>query len=346
MEHKSRDLIVGMFVLIGMCCFGWMVFRFGDLPGFVSKMDANQISIQFEKVPGIQVNSSVYFRGFSVGKVVEIDPPSPGELISNPDQPTYFSTVKIAISNEYLIPDNIVPKIFQRGLGSSYIDLTTSNIPSDKYLEDGMVIAGKISTGSQFISEDTQNKLDSLIVSLNDLSGSIQKQLQATTPDQVDNSADINANLTTAIMRFDETLRNVNSIIGNSANQNNVQNILSELSQASTDIRTLIANSNNLINESTQTVNNIDSYVEKTANAFIPVSYKTQNAIDELITSLQTFNSMLNRTKDGTGTIDRLLDDPDLYESLTDTAKRLSMTLAEMQKMLELWQEKGIKMKL
>ncbi len=347
MEHKRRDTIVGLFAFISLLCFSWMVFKFGDLPGFVSKMDANQIKICFPEVPGIQENSAVYFRGFSVGKVIEVMPPAlrPGRAETAPME--FNAIVVITIAKNYQIPDNITPKIFQRGLGSSYIELSLPAHPSDSFLTDGSELFGVISEGSQFISETTQQKLDNLIESLDLLSQSVRSQLNAITPEDADNeNKNINANLTTAIMRFDETLRNLNTIIGNPDNQANIANMISELSQGSTELRGVIAKADKLADRSDQVVNNIDTQVTRLSDSFAPLGEKTQVVADELATALKSFNTVMLKAVDGEGTIDRLLNDPKLYESLTDTSARLSLALEEMKKLINLWKEKGVDLNL
>lgn len=347
MEYKSRDTIVGLFTLASLFCFGWLVFRFGDLPGFVSKMDANQVTINFSEIPGIQENSAVYFRGYSIGKVVQVDPPTIVSGRDGTDKNEICAVVTITLPKKIDIPDNVIPKIFQRSLGSSYIELALDAPPSDTYINDGDIFFGKISSGSQFISESTQDKLDSLIVSLNQLSNSLQSQLKPVSPDIVDqNNADVQANLTTAIIRFDATLKNINDIIGDNENKGNFKSILSDLAQTSNDTRKLVAKTIDVIEQSGKTVENIDSYAKNVSDSFIPVAIKAQEVADNMSTMLKSANTVMIKAAESNGTINRLLEDPALYESLSDTAERLSLAATELQKILKLWQENGIKMKL
>ncbi len=357
MEHKNRDFIVGAFALIAVACFGWLVFMFGDLPGFVSKMDADIITIYFPEVPGIQESSAVLFKGYPVGKVIDISPPVVMENKTNPDQ-KMFSKVDVTISKEIFIPENIKPKIFQRGLGSSYIELTLPNEPSVNGLKNGDIFSGELSQGSEFISEATQIKLDSLIGSLSNLTQSLQSQLTTTTPEIVDNiDNDANANLTTAIMRLDTTLKSINDIVGNQQNQRNIINILEDLAEASSEAKLLVNSSNeymkqtseninNLVDSAGKTVNNIDTRTRLLTDTFNETALKAQTVEDELVLTIKSLRMVIEQATDGEGSIDSLLNDPSLYESLTDTARKLTITLEEMRSLLEIWQENGVKMKL
>ena len=358
MEHKHRDFIVGTFALIAISCFGWLLFMFGDLPGFVSRMDADIISIYFQEVPGIQENSAVYFKGFPVGKVIAISPPAIRPIKKENTKSKIYAIVDITIAKEHTIPGNVIPKIFQRGLGASYIDLTLPDEPSDKPLDHNMVLNGEVSQGSDFISENTQNKLDSLISSMTKLSESLQSQLSTTTPADVDlQNDDTTANLTTAIIRLDSTLKSINEIVGSSQNQNNIRIMLDELAATSSEAKELVSVSkehiqqtsnsiDRLVSTTEQAVNNINSSTQKISDSLQATINKAQTVEEEMIVAIKTLQNILLQAVDGEGSIERLLSDPTLYESLTDSAKKLTLTLEEMQQLLEKWQEKGVKMKL
>ena len=358
MKNKHRDFLVGTFALIAIACFGWLLFMFGDLPGFVSKMDANIITIRFPEVPGIQESSAVYFKGYPIGKVITMSAPTLRPAETDSSEKSIYASVEITIAKEYSIPSNIIPKIFQRGLGASYIELTLPSVPSSDELKDGMVLNGEISQGSEFISEATQNKLDSLIASLTDLSKSFQSQLTTTTPKEVDIAdSETTANLTTAIMRLDTTLKSINEIVGSEQNQVNISNMLSDLSSASAEAKELIrtskvhveqtgANINHLVATTEKAVINIDSRTQQLTDSFQATAIKAQAVEDEMITAIKTLQTVIATAVDGEGSIDKLLNDPSLYESLTDTARRLTLALEEMQKLIQLWQENGVKMKL
>ena len=242
MNENKRNIIVGAFVLFGLAVFGWMVMKFGDLPKIVSQYDAIEITVYFPEVTGIHENSSVRFKGYSVGKIIKVNPPAPTEDPQNPDKHYYSVRVTAAISKEHQIPSNVVPKIYGKGLGASFVELVLEDDASETYLAGGEKITGVISEASEFISEKTQQKLDGLISSLTSLSQSIQNQLTPRPPEEVDknDTDDIHANITTTVMRLDGVLKNLNTFLADADNRKNLKNGLAEFAAIGKEIREMI----------------------------------------------------------------------------------------------------------
>ncbi len=355
MKDIRKNVIVGIFVIIGLAGFVWMVFKFQDLPRFISSYDASVVSITFPEIPGIQENSAVSFKGYNVGKVVEVSAPT---AVKDPDSAAkikYIVNVKIAVGRQYTVPANVTPVIYRKGLGANYVNLILESPPIVEALSSKHHLYGKISEGNDFIPAHTQEKLDLLIVTLTDLSHSIQNQLVPITPKSIDNDVDgqLNANITTAIMRLDSVLKNFNLIIGDLENQRNAKTALAEFAALGKETRLMIeqikelsGGVDSLIDKSTQTVDNIGNIARQIGVSVKQVAAKTQNAEDELIKSLKILQELLNKAGSGDGSVARALNDPRLYESLNDTAMNLSEAVRQLKFLIEQWKNDGVKMKI
>ena len=77
--QRRRNLIVGIFVVLGLCAFFFLVMIMGDLPVAVSKITSFPIQVQFPETPGITKQSPVQYCGYQIGKVAEMIPPQPRE---------------------------------------------------------------------------------------------------------------------------------------------------------------------------------------------------------------------------------------------------------------------------
>ena len=242
MKDDKRDIIVGFFMVSGLVIFGWLIFKFGDLPAFVSRYDAREVTICFPEVPGIKDNSAVMFLGYSVGKVVEVKPPTLLPQLDNPGEVSYQAEVIVAISTDYDIPANVVPKVYQRGLGASFVELSLEDTPSTKLLQDKARLHGMISEASEFISEGTQKKFDTLINSLTGLSNNLQSQLISHPPGQVDAKGEdsVEANVTTAVMRLDSVLKNLNIFLADPGNQAHFKEALTHFAEGGSELRDVI----------------------------------------------------------------------------------------------------------
>lgn len=355
MNENRQNIIVGAFVLFGLVVFGWIVMKFGDLPKIVSRYDAIEITIYFPDVTGIQENSSVKFLGYSVGRIIKVNPPAPVEDPQNPEKHHYRVCVIAAISKAHKIPSNVVPKLYRKGLGSSFVGLVPQDQASEEYLKGGEKITGVISEASEFISEKTQQKFDGLISSFTALSQSLQSQLTDRPPEEVDKSDTdgVRANITTTVMRMDSVLKNLNTFLTDTDNRQNFKKGLTEFATVGKEIRELIKKISGVADEIgkltyqvSKTVASIDDAAGQVSISVQKVALKAQNAADELAKSLQQLNGIFNDVSSGKGTVGRAFNDPRLYEALTDTFQNLSIVLGEMQELMAQWKAKGVKMKL
>lgn len=183
--QRKRNFIVGVFVLVALTALIWLIFKFGQMPVIVSKLGSYEVIGQFASAPGVQENTPVKFCGYQVGRVTNILPP---EMLKDIDTQREYYQVRIfmRIDNHYkTIPSTARIMLMKRGLGSSYIEIVVDpsmplvardpNRPETKYLADGMLIEGRVSTASEFLSEDTQKKIEDLLSNLNKLVANVNE---------------------------------------------------------------------------------------------------------------------------------------------------------------------------
>jgi ABC-type transporter Mla subunit MlaD len=182
-----------------------------------------------------------------------------------------------------------------RGLGSSYIELKvdpgTSLIPADpnrpetKYLVDGMWLQGSTGMTSEFFPEESQKKLDDLITGIESLA------------------------------------HNANEIIGDRRNKQNVQEILSNLSEVSA--------------RAADTLEDLETFIG-TAN----------EAGEELTATIREMRQIAQKINAGEGTAARFINDGRLYENLLDNTEQLEVLIQSLKDFVAEYRAKGIKVKL
>lgn len=160
-------MVVGIFVMIAIGVFIWMLIRFRELPLLVSKVKSFSILVYFPEAPGVQPDTPVQYCGYQIGKVMKVLPP---EIRGN----THMVGVTLAIEKQYEdIPEEVDIFIMKRSLGSSYIEL---RMPSeitrpDRFLMGNIVLAdGKVGIASDFFPPEVQRKLEVLVDSITVLS--------------------------------------------------------------------------------------------------------------------------------------------------------------------------------
>ena len=200
--QSKRNMIVGAFVIVGVIVFIYMVFLFGELPVTMTKFTSYTIKVRFPYAPNVQENTPVNYCGYHIGRVTYVGKPIPFQ--DKQDRSVYQVPVEIAISKDYTnIPSNVKVKLGRRGMGSSYIELSTTPMTAEeisalepKFLKDGMILQGESGMASEFLSEDLQNKVDTFFTKVTILAD------------------------------------NLNVVIGDANNQRNLKNSLANLSKA------------------------------------------------------------------------------------------------------------------
>ena len=161
-------MAVGVFVIVAVVAFFWLIFKFGDLPVLVSEIRSYEVKIQVPSAPGVQKDTPVRFCGYQIGTVTDVKPPN--VLQDRNTKQWYHQTlVIISIENQFKdIPDIVQAKLMTRGLGSSYIELSIPpvDVREGKFLVEGSLLQGSTGTSSEFFPEETQKKLEELITGI------------------------------------------------------------------------------------------------------------------------------------------------------------------------------------
>lgn len=167
-KQRHRNMIVGIFVVFGICVFIWMLFRFRELPLAVTRIKSFDILVFFPEAPGVQPDTPVHYCGYQIGRVMKVSPPRLHNGV-------HRVGVSIAIEKQYSdIPEQVDIYVMKRGLGSSYVELRLdpSKISEpQKFLKHEMVIeTGRVGMASDFFPPELQDKLEDLVESITSLS--------------------------------------------------------------------------------------------------------------------------------------------------------------------------------
>ena len=199
--QRTRNIIVGIFVVVAMFSLVGLIYKFGDLPTVVGKFRSFQVFVQFPTAQGAWKNTSVHFCGYEIGSVTEVMAP---QMRTDLDTGLEYhqTMVILSINKKYVnIPSNVEVKLMTRGLGSSYIEIKAPrpdpNRPVTEFLAEGSLLQGSTGMTSEFFPEESQKKLDKLADSLGAL------------------------------------VNSANSILGDEKNRENIKTSLDNLSDAS-----------------------------------------------------------------------------------------------------------------
>lgn len=165
--QRRRNITVGIFVVAAVCALAWLIYQFGDMPGFISQHRSFQVIVQFPTAPGVQRDTPVRFCGYQIGRVTEVRHP---KVMKDLKTGKFYhqTSVVLSINKKYKdIPDDVEAKLMTRGLGSSYIELKLArfdvNEPTGGCLVKGSTLQGSTGVTSEFFPAESQEKLDELI---------------------------------------------------------------------------------------------------------------------------------------------------------------------------------------
>lgn len=344
-KQKRRNVVVGLFVLLGICALVWLIFKFGDLPGIIAELDSFEVFVQFPTATGVQKDTPVRFCGYQIGRVTSVMAPEIREDMTSGLE--YYQTVVILnIDKRYVtIPSNIEVKLMTRGLGSSYIELKQSpgrpvepldpSRPETKYLVDKIWLQGSTGMTSEFFPEESQQKLDDLINNLGAL------------------------------------IANANDIMGDDKSKENIKKTLANLAKASEQARATMEEFEKLAAEGTVALKKADVKVNEAVTAFVDTSEdvreftdagtSTLKNIDErsekliaslvdtsenLSSSMVELRLILEKVNNGQGSAARLINDGSLYEDLLENSNQLTLLMKEIKSFVAEWRDKKIEVKL
>src|SRR5205814_10274985 len=94
-----------------------------------------------------------------------------------------------------------------------------------------------------------------------------------------------------------------------------------------------------LANNSNKLVNTAQTRVDEIARLL-------GDRLVQISKTLENFESITRKINEGKGTAAALLNDPSLYENLLDVSKEMKLTIADLKRLVEQWEQEGVPFKL
>lgn len=313
-KQRKKNITVGLFVVTGLVALVFMIFKFQDLPLWVTKSKSYPVRVQFPSAPGISKSTPIRFCGYEIGRVTRVSFPQLRENTET-NQIYHQALVHLAIDKKYKdIPSNVEIKIMKRGLGSSYVEMKVDpglepvpidpNRPETAFLgPDLPVLQGETGQASEFFPEETQKKADDLI------------------------------------NQFTALLTNANEVIGDANNQTSIQKLLKNTEIATAQATETLKEIKNFSSSGEKLFNNANTEMSRVADTLHEAGFEFASALKKLQITLDKANS-------GDGTAAKILNDGRLYENLLDSSQELRLALEQMRKLVTQARDNGVPIKL
>jgi phospholipid/cholesterol/gamma-HCH transport system substrate-binding protein len=128
MKKYAMETMVGIFVVIGLLCVGYMTVKLGNV-GFLGDSSYPLIA-RFTSVSGLRAGSNIDMYGIEIGRVNRL----------SMDQDKAMAVVELRINNDIKIYDDAIASIKTEGLiGDKYVSIDPGG-GSDELLKAGGTI--------------------------------------------------------------------------------------------------------------------------------------------------------------------------------------------------------------
>lgn len=133
MQRDNIEIMVGIFVMIGLLCVGWLTIKLGQMQ--IIGDNHYQLIARFQSVSGLTSGAKIEIAGVQVGQVDGI----------SFDQELQMAVVSLKIKKDIILTDDVIASVKTAGLiGDKYVNLTPGG--SDEVLKPGDIITETEST--------------------------------------------------------------------------------------------------------------------------------------------------------------------------------------------------------
>ena len=127
MKRLSVEMIVGLFLFLGLVSISYLAVKLGDIALFGD--NSYPIRAQFISISGLKEGAPVELAGVKIGKVARI--------ALHPED--YEAEVELAINRDVKLHEDVIASIRTQGIiGDKFIKITPGG--ADEFLQAGMTI--------------------------------------------------------------------------------------------------------------------------------------------------------------------------------------------------------------
>lgn len=288
MKDKTKSILIAVSFIVAMVLFVW---GFNFLKGKSLLNSQFNFYAIYDNSRGLLPGDIVTINGMQVGTVSALDfhPRHDGSII-----------VEFFINNKLNIPENTIANLASSLTGSTSIELILGD--SQNMAQNGDTLTSGFDNGTMGIIAETitplKNNLETLLISLNDLTANLNDLLNSELKDNINRGANSFAN-----------------------SMNNIETISSDLQQ-------LVDSEDGKL---TLVVNNLENITEDFAvvsDSLKKIDYN--HLVLSLENCLTEFNTLLEGINKGEGSAGLLVKEDTLYNSINTTVATLQSLLEEI----------------
>jgi ABC-type transporter Mla subunit MlaD len=351
MSERRQDVLVGLFVLIGLSALAGLIIWFGEAPEWLGGKTYD-VKILFRgALSEVQEGTPLVLRGIPIGRVATLQ-------FIDPARPEDGTHVIAAIDQKYVIPRASTARVRPAAIGFGRTDIvielpevpTGGNEPTDGSAE----IAGKMGSPLDaffderviMTLETTSKRIGDLAEQLKPVAQDLHEILKLRPVSEVEAAAGtenpIPPNLYSAVDRLYRVLTHFDQVLGDPATQSNVKVAIENLRLASEEARAAVQDVRDFTARGREFGDRISETLDTAQAQLQTVGEKLARNSDQLASVLDNVDKATRDMAEGEGTLGLILRDPKLYDEMVLTVRQLQEAIKDLQALLKKYEEKGL----
>lgn len=362
MDERVIKFRVGVMVIATLFIAGILVLLFGDTPSLMRK--DYTINMHFTDAPGVTEGTPIRKSGILIGRVHSVRFADQGGVLV---QGQIYRSVRLLNSeipqvSGSLLGGDVVIQFVQRANNTpseplsppdgveGHVDRDTTTmltggadpppaakplaVPSpDKEIQDGDYIEGTVAPNAFQVISNMQGELNEAIKALSNagnevskLAGNVNKVLES-------NDEQINriiGETEKAVTTFQQAMANINDVIGDEKVRTNLKAMVEGLPQLLEDSRLTVTTIRTTVEGVDRNLRNLEGFTGPLGERGGEIVERIDHSVgklDELLGIMSDFGRKLNS---GQGSLNKLMNDPELYNSLAASAKNIECVTQDL----------------
>jgi len=348
MTEHTKNLMVGLTVIVAMVLLGWMIILFTGLPTLLRS--GYEVHVRMEARSEMDVGDKIHLAGKEVGTVSDIS-------FTDPQDPYKGVTMTALVDSDITLPANTALWVTKQTLGRPWLeffiegdmprDPDTGQTPTLSKVKPDTIV-GHAKEASLLPDElaPALKGLATLSENLNKLIAPEAQPAATTGPTTSPTTAPKRKGLAGTLNNLNVTLAGLAKIFGNVENQSNIKASLASLATAADKANKAMDAIKEFADETRKSFVKAAGSADAVGKRVDQLALKLIEDAEKISTLLATINRVALKLEKGEGTAGKLLSDPKLYNNLLEVTSQTKSMLKEFSDLVKTWKESGIKVKM
>jgi phospholipid/cholesterol/gamma-HCH transport system substrate-binding protein len=312
--------VVGTVILGAIAALGWMILKFSS--NTVSQVFAKGTSFRLraDRADGLAEGSAIQYLGVTVGRVTALRrlPDNSGVMI------------EALLNDGEVLPRNVVGYIrAQSALGTgANITLETQDFRTRKPQPP---VTENLQSGDELLAFNRNTGI--IPAEFTALAEEVRKQ-------------ELIIHLDETIKKAGSALESVDKLVGDPKLRTDLAEALASFRETNQNLQKFTAKLEGLAVQAGEAIEQVKTTTASTGKRVDEVAKNVNDRLVQISDLLDKSNAIAGKIEKGQGTMGLLMNDPRLYESLVDTGKTLSLTVTDLRRLVEQWEQEGFTLKL